>query len=102
MSWNDEKDEKQRDMLSALAKSNEALMELGKSFADYAPEPSSDTPDQAKRREAWRQANASVRLSDGKISPKFLAVQESHITGEISNDDLDRWIEGLLFSRKTL
>ncbi len=85
-----------------LAESNEALIELGKSFADYTPEPSSDNPEQAKRREAWRQANASVRLSGGKIGNEFLVIQERHITGEISSKDVKQWIEELLISRKTL
>ncbi|MES0827434.1 antitoxin VbhA family protein [Ruegeria sp. SCP11] len=45
--------------------------------------------EQDRRRENWRQANASVRIEKGMISPEFLALQERHITGEISDEELD-------------
>ncbi|WP_170333552.1 antitoxin VbhA family protein [Ruegeria arenilitoris] len=85
-----------------MATTNEALIELGKSFADFILETPLDTQGQEKRREAWRQANASVRLSGVKISDEFLAVQERHITGEISDKDVKQWIENLLTSNETL
>ncbi len=44
--------------------------------------------EQAKRRESWRQANASVRIERGTISPEFLALQERHIKGEITRADV--------------
>lgn len=44
--------------------------------------------EQAKRREAWRQANASIRIERGTISSEFLELQERHITGEITREEL--------------
>ena len=44
--------------------------------------------EQDLRRENWRQANASVRIESGEISPAFLALQEKHITGQISEDEV--------------
>lgn len=44
--------------------------------------------EQARRREAWRQANASIRIEGGTISPEFKALQERHIAGEISRGKL--------------
>lgn len=44
--------------------------------------------EQDQRRESWHQANASVRIEGGKISPEFLALQERHIKGEITRSQL--------------
>lgn len=44
--------------------------------------------EQDRRRESWRQANASIRLEGGAISPEFVALQEQHIRGEISRVEL--------------
>lgn len=49
--------------------------------------------EQAKRRESWRQANASVRIEGGTISPAFKALQERHIRGEITRAELRAELE---------
>ena len=49
--------------------------------------------EQFRRRESWRQANASVRLSGGKISREFLELQELHIRGEITREQLRAYIK---------
>ncbi|GGL82096.1 hypothetical protein GCM10011534_00140 [Pseudooceanicola nanhaiensis] len=53
--------------------------------------------EQNRRRESWRQANASVRIEGGTISEEYQALQERHIRGEISRaalraelDEMDR------------
>ena len=44
--------------------------------------------EKARRRESWHQANASVRIEGGTITPVFLALQERHIHGEITRAEL--------------
>ena len=48
---------------------------------------------QEKRRESWRQANASVRIDGGTISPEFKALQERHIRGQITRAELRAELE---------
>mgnify|MGYP001628159750 CR=1 FL=1 len=48
---------------------------------------------QEKRRESWRQANASVRIDGGTISPEFKALQERHIRGQITLAELRAELE---------
>lgn len=49
--------------------------------------------EQAKRRESWRQANASIRIEGGTISPEVKMLQERHIRGEITRGELRAELE---------
>lgn len=51
--------------------------------------------EQDRRRETWRQANASIRIEGGTISPEFLSLQERHIRGEISEEEFDAELDRL-------
>lgn len=51
--------------------------------------------EQDRRRETWRQANASIRIEGGTISPEFRALQERHIRGEISEQEFDAELDRL-------
>lgn len=51
--------------------------------------------EQDRGRETWRQANASIRIEGGTISPEFRALQERHIRGEISEEEFDAELDRL-------
>lgn len=51
--------------------------------------------EQDRRRESWRQANASIRIEGGSICPKFLALQERHIRGAITEEEFDAEMDRL-------
>lgn len=51
-----------------------------------------DQKTQNERREAWRQANASVRMEKGVVDDETLAMQEKHIAGDISFAEYMTWV----------
>ncbi|WP_369679786.1 antitoxin VbhA family protein [Thioclava sp. ES.031] len=51
--------------------------------------------EQDRRRESWRQANASIRIEGGTISPEFRALQERHIRGEMTREELEAEMDRL-------
>lgn len=46
-----------------------------------------------KRREACRQANASIRIEGGRLSEETLAMQERYILGEITWDGYRAYVD---------
>ena len=51
-----------------------------------------DQKTQNERREAWRQANASVRMEKGVVDDETLAMQEKQIAGDISFAEYMTWV----------
>lgn len=47
--------------------------------------------ERALRREAWRQANASVQMEGGIVDDEMLVMQERHILGEITREEYRAW-----------
>ena len=53
----------------------------------------------ARRRESWRQANASVRMEGGTVDEETLAMQERHISGDITKDQYRTWVRESIQSK---